>query len=297
MCALSVGAKLLAIQASPRHEGFTNQLMKIVLEGVRSVKDVEVEELFLPDKRLEFCRGCFSCKNPPHNCPLRDDMGQDGAGELRQLLESANAFIITLPTYLWSANALTHTFFERCYPFLWSQQLNGMPFAYVTSAYNSGMHREAARSVEKWAFISSLQLVGGFAVHFSHLEEVREELIELGKRCAEGAVEDFEKGRKQISQEERYVQALDESWDLPGLYLDNITRGTGRKEDLLTTLGFQRGWFKKLDAYLILREADELFRGIIDSLNSGQREEAMQLLSKAHIVWKDGTLIEFGRKP
>lgn len=290
-------AKLLAIQASPRRQGFTNQLMNIILEGARDVKGVEIEEIFLPDRRLEFCRGCFSCKNPPHHCPLQDDMGQNGGGELHKLLEGINGFIFTLPTYLWSANALTHTFFERCYTFLWSQQLNGLPFVYVTSAYNSGMHRESARSVEKWAFICSLKLVGGLAVHFAHLEEVREELKELGRRCAHAAVEDFEKGREKISQGDRYVQALDESWDLPGLYVDNITRGTGEKKDLLTTLGFERGWFKQPEAYPLLEKADELFRQIIENLNTGNRKEAMKLLSEAHRIWKDGTLIEFGRKP
>ena len=290
------GAKLLAIQASPRREGFTNQLMNIVLEGAGEVEGVDIEEIFLPDRRLEFCRGCFSCKNPPHHCVLRDDMGENGDGMLHRSLEDANGIIFTLPTYLWSANALTHTFFERCYPFLWSQQLNGVPFAYVTSAYNSGMHRESARSVEKWAFICSLKLIGGFSVHFAHLEEDREDLRELGRRCAQASVDDLI-GRKEISQEDRYAQTVNESWGLPDLYLDNITRGTGRKSDLLTTIGFERGWFKQPDAYPLLREADELFRQIIDNIDSGNSEEAMRLLSNAHRIWKDGTLIEYGRKP
>ncbi len=69
------------------------------------------------------------------------------------------------------------------------------------------------------------------------------------------------------------------------------------KSDLLTTLGFERGWFKQPEAYPMLREADELFRKIIDNLDSGNREEAMRLLSEAHRIWKDGTLIEYGRKP
>ena len=287
------GPKLLAIQASPRRKGFTSHLMKIILEGVRMVEGLEIEEIFLPDQRLEFCRGCFSCKSTPFHCPLQDDMGQDGNGELHRRMELANALLITLPTYLWSANALTHTFFERSYPFIWSQQLNGMPFAFATSAYNSGMHREAARWVEKWAFVLSLQPVGGKAVHFVHLSEVQEELKDLGRRCAQAAIEDFQKGRQPKSPEDRFVQALEESWDLPGLYLDNITTGTGRKEDLLTALGFQKGWFKYREAFRFFQEADALFRQMIECLESGHREEAMRLLSRAHRVWKDGTFIEF----
>jgi len=287
------GPTLLAIQASPRRQGFTAQLMEMFMEGARKVQRVVIEEVFLPDRHLEFCRGCFSCKCSPYHCPLKDDMGENGAGSLHRKLEEANALLLTLPTYFWSANALTHAFFERCYPFIWSQQINGMPFAFISSAYNSGMHREAARWVEKWAFLLSLRLLGGMGVHFVHLEEVREGIKDLGKRCAEAALEDFCQGRRAFSAEERYVQALGESWDLPGLYLDNMTGGTGQKEDLLTTRGFQKGWFRYREAFRFFQEADELFRRMIDCLEAGKKEEAMQLLSRAHRVWKDGTFMEF----
>ncbi len=284
---------LLAIQASPRSRGFTAQLMEIVLGGARQIGEIAIEEIFLPDQHFEFCRGCFTCKSVPYHCPLKDSMGEKGEGGLHKKLERANGVLLTLPTYFWSANALTHTFFERCYPFLWSQQLNGMPFAFVASAYNSGMQREAARWVEKWSFILSLRLIGGIGVHFVHLAEVREKLKDLGKHCAQAALEDFHKGREAFTAEERYVQALGESWDLAGLYLDNITRGKGRKEDLLTTLGFQEGWFRYREAFRFFQEADGLFRRMIDCLESGQREEAMRILSRAHRVWKDGTFMEF----
>jgi multimeric flavodoxin WrbA len=287
---------LLAIQASPRTKGFTAQLMEILLEGVRQIGEVVIEEIFLPHHHFEFCRGCFSCKSVPYHCPLKDSMGEQGAGWLHKKLERANAVLLTLPTYFWSANALTHTFFERCYPFIWSQQINGLPFAFVASAYNSGMHREAARWVEKWAFLLSLRLIGGMSLHYVQLGEAKNQLEDLGRRCAQAAIGDFQRGRKAISPEERYVQALQESWDLPGLYLDNITRGTGRKEDLLTTQGFQKGWFKYREAFRFFQEADELFRGMIESIDAGQQEEAMVLLSKAHRIWKDGTFMEFVSK-
>lgn len=284
---------LLAIQASPRPKGFTAQLMEVLLEGARQVDGVQIEEIFLPKLHFGFCKGCFSCKSVPYHCPLQDPMGEKGEGELHKKMEGANAFLLTLPTYFWSANALTHAFFERCYPFIWSQQLNGLPFAFAASAYNSGMQREAARWVEKWAFLLSMQLIEGMAVHFVHFGEVMMRLKDLGKRCAEAAIEDFHKGRQAKNPEERFVQALQESWDLSGLYLDNITRGTGRREDLLTTLGFQKGWFRYQEAFRFFQEADELFRRMIDCWEAGQREEAMRLLARAHRVWKDGTFMEF----
>lgn len=285
--------KLLAIQASPRKEGFTALLMRILLEGAKKMKDITIEEIFLPDQHLEFCRGCFTCKSVPYHCPIKDDMGRNGKGSLHEKIERINGLLITLPTYLWATNSLTHAFFERLYPFLWSQQLNGLPFAFVASAYNSGMHRESARMIEKWGFIFSLEQIGGMAVHFVQIEEVRDELMDLGKRLAEATIKDFFEGRREKSLEDKYVQALERTWDLPGLYLDNITEGTGRREDLLTTKGFQKGWFKYQEAFRFFQEADDLFCKMMDCMESGTEDEAMRLLARAHRVWKDGTFIEF----
>ena len=287
------GPVLLALQTSPRRKGFTAQLMEILLKGAGQVEGVAVEEVFLPDQDFDFCRACFVCKSVPYHCRLADDMGQNGEGSLHQKLEEANALLITLPTYLWSASALTHAFFERCYPFLWSEQLNGMPFAYATSAFNSGMHRESAREVEKWAFIFGLAQIGGMPVHFVRLEELREELMALGRRLAEAAREDFDGGRQARKPEERYPRALEQSWDPLALYLDNITEGTGEKEDLLTTQGFQKGWFRYREAFRFFEESDALFRQIIDLAESGQKEEALRMLARAHRTWKDGTFMEY----
>ncbi|MBW1697679.1 MAG: hypothetical protein JRH18_12570 [Deltaproteobacteria bacterium] len=41
------------------------------------------------------------------------------------------------------------------------------------------------------------------------------------------------------------------------------------------------------------RKADALFRKMMDYMESGQREEALRVLAKAHRTWKDGTFIEF----
>jgi len=284
---------LLAVQASPRRKGFTVDLMEMLLNGARQVADVKIEEIFLPDQRFEFCRGCFSCKSSPYHCPLKDDMGKNGKGSLHQALEHANGLLITLPTYLWSANALTHTFFERCYPFLWSDQLNGMPFGYATSAFNSGMHREAARGVEKWAFICGMRQIGGYAVHYSYVDEVKDRLFDLGKSVAEAAVEDFHQGRQTKTPEERYPDTEHMSWDLFELYVDNMTCGTGKREDLLSSVGFQKGWFKYKEAFRFYKDADERFRSAMDCMASGQREQALRHLAHAHRIWKDGTFIEF----
>jgi len=64
----------------------------------------------------------------------------------------------------------------------------------------------------------------------------------------------------------------------------------------LTTQGFQKGWFTYREAFRFFQEADELFRRVTDCLDSGQKEEAMRILSRARRVWKDGTFLEFVSK-
>jgi hypothetical protein len=204
--------------------------------------------------------------------------------------------VITLPTYLWSTNALAHNFFERCYPFLWTEQLVGLPFAYATSAFNSGMHRQAAREVERFGFILGLKQIGGYSVHYSYFDDVKAQLVNLGEQVAKSAVEDAQRKQEGQTSVKRFESAGELSWDLLTMYVDNMTCGTGKKEDLLTTLGFEKGWFKYKEAFRFYKEADGLFRSMIDCMASDKKEEALALLGKAHRLWKDGTFIEYVSK-
>jgi len=279
---------------SPKVGGFTEKLLREVLAGTREISDVQIDEIFLPDYQFHTCKACYSCiRNPNHVCVLNDEMGKNGAGTLFKKLSRANGLLIANPTYLWSANALCHLFFERCYPFIFSDKLNGMPFASVTSAYNTGMHRLADRDVIRWAFLIKLRHIGSLPVHSLHFEKSKKQLRDLGRQLAEATLRDAGEGRKPFSEEERYLFYLNKLWTALEPYLDNITRGTFQHKDVLTQLGFAEGWFRNPEAITDFEKADALFEAILEHYKSGNLAEANILLAEANVTWKRATGKEY----
>ena len=108
------------------------------------------------------------------------------------------------------------------------------------------------------------------------------QILLRGARAVEDVTteEDFRAGRQAGKPEDKYPQALEQSWDLLGMYLDNMTEGSGKKEDLLSTRGFEQGWFRYREAFRFFEESDGLFRRVIDLVEAGEREEALRVLAR-----------------
>ena len=53
--------KLMAIIGSPRKGGNTELLINQVIAGCRSKTAVDLETLFVVEKKIEYCTGCMSC--------------------------------------------------------------------------------------------------------------------------------------------------------------------------------------------------------------------------------------------
>ena len=53
--------KLMAIIGSPRKGGNTELLINQVIAGCRSKTDVDLEKLFVVERKIEYCNGCMSC--------------------------------------------------------------------------------------------------------------------------------------------------------------------------------------------------------------------------------------------
>jgi len=287
-------AILLSVMCSPKVGGFTEKLLNEVLAGAKGIDGVQIDEIFLPDYQFHTCKACYSCiRNSNHVCVLNDEMGKSGEGTLFKKLSIANGLLIANPTYLWSANALCHLFFERCYPFIFSDRLNGMPFASVTSAYNTGMHRLADRDVIRWAFLIKLRHIGSLPVHSLHFEKSKTQLRELERKLAEETQRDEEEGRKPFSEEERYLFYMDKLWTALEPYLDNITYGTFQHKDALTQLGFAEGWFSNPEAMEDFEKSDALFEAILEHYKSGNLVEATKMLAEANVTWKRATGREY----
>ena len=67
--------KVLAINGSPRGQfGNTEVLLKPFLEGCAEA-GAEIETIYLKDKEIKHCIGCFTCwTKTPGKCIHKDDM-------------------------------------------------------------------------------------------------------------------------------------------------------------------------------------------------------------------------------
>jgi multimeric flavodoxin WrbA len=282
-------AMVLALLASGRPSGFTASVLDAAVKGAESVDGVQVRRVHLHRYRFGPCTSCFRCiRDAAHECPLPDAMGADG--ELMVEVRRANGWIVADPVHFWGASAQCHLFIERCYPFVWSGGLEGMPFASISCASNQGMHRLANQALCKWAFTLGLRYVGGLAVHTAYIERARREAEELGRKLGQAALVDAQ-GRRRYPDQERYADYLHAPWSPLEPYLDNLSDGTMAVERSLIAQGLDT--FRRPEAIALLQEARGLFEDALALYRSGQYPDACRQLVRASALWTHATWKEF----
>lgn len=104
--------KILVLNASPRREkGNTHRITKAFLEGAVSA-GADAHTVFLYDKRIGPCLGCFHCwVKEPGKCVLKDDMG-----ELLMSLASSDVCVFATPLYFFGMTAQMKLFVDRMIP-------------------------------------------------------------------------------------------------------------------------------------------------------------------------------------
>jgi len=282
-------AKILAVQGSGRPKGFTAGVLKAAMEGMESVDGVETEWVHLHKYRFGPCNSCFSCiRNEPHDCVLKDDLG--AGGELMAKVKGANGLFFSDPVHFWGPSAICHLFFERLYPFLWSGDLEGMPFASASCASNQGMQRLANQNICKWVFTLGLRYQGGLPVHTVGYARALEEARALGRRLARAALADQE-GREKYPDPERYPDYVDHPWSVLEPYLDNLTNGRMTYEGSLIEEGFQT--LRNPEALDLLAQARDVFLEVLEARGQDRPREASRLLARASAFWAHATYKEF----
>jgi len=101
--------KVLGVSCSPRSGQTTDKLVKEVLGAVD--KGIETEFLSLAGKQICPCIACLGCVKD-NVCVLKDDMAK-----LRDLVVSADAYVIGGANYYSRLNGLGSCFLERWYQF------------------------------------------------------------------------------------------------------------------------------------------------------------------------------------
>lgn len=100
--------KVLGISGSPRKgRSTTDALVREVLSGV----ECETEFLSLAGRQICPCVACLGCVKD-NVCVVKDDMA-----ELREMIVSADAYVVGAANYFSMLNGLTHCFLERWYQF------------------------------------------------------------------------------------------------------------------------------------------------------------------------------------
>ncbi len=105
--------KILAINGSPRakNNSCTELMLQPLLEGMRKA-GAETEIVYLADKEIYHCIGCFSCWiKTPGVCIFKDDMSQ-----LLEKIIACDFIIYGTPLYCYSATGLMKNFLDRSLP-------------------------------------------------------------------------------------------------------------------------------------------------------------------------------------
>jgi len=285
--------KILGVSCSHRKKGYSASLLLAALDGARSVGGLTVEVIHLSDYEINPCTSCFSCiRDPEHTCILNDDFGRNGKGVLFQKIADANALIVSHPVYMWDISAQCHLFFERLYPFVWKDTLNGIPFASISCASNQGMHMEANRTLCKFAFEYGMKYIGGLPVHLAFYDEAIDEAKDLGMKLAEAAVTDFNLGRQKMDDTTRWTCYLDKPWKHLDVYLENLTRGSLESDGSIIEYGLKKT-FKNKEAIELLKKARKHLDEALRQYKSKNITEANLQTVYASSYWTNATWKEF----
>jgi multimeric flavodoxin WrbA len=104
--------KVLAVQGSPKKKGNTALLLEHYLRGVEeNHRNVEINRVFLQEKNIAPCTGCYTCIEKNSSCVIEDDMQ-----ELYDKIIEADLLVFATPVYWWSISAQLKTFVDRFCP-------------------------------------------------------------------------------------------------------------------------------------------------------------------------------------
>jgi hypothetical protein len=104
--------KILAINGSPRgRNSNTDRILLPFLEGTGEA-GAETEVVYLNDKKINYCTGCFTCwTKTPGVCIHNDDMPS-----LLEKIRHAHIVVYTTPLYVFTVSGLMKNFMDRMLP-------------------------------------------------------------------------------------------------------------------------------------------------------------------------------------
>jgi len=101
-----VSKKVLVLSASPREGGNSDMLCDQFILGAKEAGH-QTEKIFLRDKEINYCTGCYVCKGNG-SCAQKDDMP-----EILEKMIAADVLVMATPVYFYSMNAQMKTVIDR----------------------------------------------------------------------------------------------------------------------------------------------------------------------------------------
>ncbi len=146
--------KALAICGSPRQNGNTEYFLRLFLAEL-AAKEIDTEFLWLGDKHILPCRGCYGCL-ANKACVQKDDFETVFAK-----MEAADAIIVGSPVYVSKPTALLTALLERVTfsARASGRMLSGKVGAPVTVARRAGQNFAFAELL-LWYFINDMVIPG-----------------------------------------------------------------------------------------------------------------------------------------
>jgi multimeric flavodoxin WrbA len=185
--------KVIGIISSPHAEGNGATLVREALKGAEEA-GASVQEVFLPNLRIEFCRDCHACMTSGR-CAMQDDFPG-----LRQLLCEADGIILGSPTYASAPCARMKNLFDRLGMYAWmTSTFGGKYVAGMATASSFGASKAAKQlaaslrdSVFQRAYVSGTLGVPLRGQKVSAMPQVLSKARALGRRMAS----DIRSGRR-----------------------------------------------------------------------------------------------------
>ena len=227
--------KMLALNGSGKGKnGNTDRILQPFLQGARKA-GAEIETIYLKDKKINHCSGCFSCWTKTlGSCVYKDDMQE----LLIKILES-DIVVFASPLYYYSVTGIMKDFIDRMLP-LHSREKALYNGHYIHQRHDDPNHLKKyvlisncglpeyynfSSLLEEFKLITHNNLIasvlrsqGGIlqnenledilSNYFAYVEKAGTEVVELGYITSETN----EVLNKQLIDQEVYVKNANEHW-------------------------------------------------------------------------------------
>ena len=136
--------KVLIISSSPRKNGNSETLAASFAKGAREAGN-QVETVYLREKQIGFCKGCFACLKLGH-CVIQDD-----AVEIAAKMHDADVLVFATPVYYYCVSGQLKTMLDRANPLFGTDYAFTKAYLLATAAENTPETVEGTvKAVQGW---------------------------------------------------------------------------------------------------------------------------------------------------